>query len=113
MEMQNRPEAVDAVAAQILPSLLLLFLGLKRAYASRAPNDQNENGEEANEDTEENEEIPSDEDDIREAGQQYLEMLEQHQVQDDDEDDDDDWDEDGLEETALEGFSTPLDEDNS
>ncbi|XP_067907109.1 importin-8 isoform X1 [Heterodontus francisci] len=113
MEMQNRPEAVDAVAAQILPSLLLLFLGLKRAYASRAPNDQIENGEEETEDTEENEEIPSDEDDIREAGQQYLEMLEQHQVQEDEDDDDDDWDEDGLEETALEGFSTPLDEDNS
>lgn len=59
------------------------------------------------------EEIPSDEDDIREAGQQYLDMLEQHQVEEDEEDDDDDeWDEDGLEETALEGFSTPLDEDN-
>uniref|UniRef100_UPI00398F7D15 importin-8 isoform X3 n=1 Tax=Pristiophorus japonicus TaxID=55135 RepID=UPI00398F7D15 len=114
MEMQNRPEAVDAVAAQILPSLLLLFLGLKRAYASRAPNDQNENGEEENEDVEENEEIPSDEDDIRETGHQYLEMLEQHQGQEDEEDDDDDdWDEDGLEETALEGFSTPLDEDDS
>lgn len=112
MEMQNRPEAVNAVAAQILPSLLLLFLGLKRAYASKITNDQDENGEE-DEDAEENEEIPSDEDDIREAGQQYLDMLEQHQVEEDEEDDDDDeWDEDGLEETALEGFSTPLDEDN-
>lgn len=31
----------------------------------------------------------------------------------DEEDDDDDWDEEVLEETALEGFSTPLDLDNS
>lgn len=53
MEMQNRPEAVNAVAAQILPSLLLLFLGLKRAYASKITNDQDENGEE-DEDAEEN-----------------------------------------------------------
>ncbi|XP_059833809.1 importin-8 isoform X4 [Hypanus sabinus] len=112
MEMQNRPEAVDAVAAQILPSLLLLFLGLKRAYASKVTNEQNENGEEENEDAEENEEIPSDEDDIHEAGQQYLDMLEQ-QAEEDDDDDDDEWDEDGLEETALEGFSTPLDEDSN
>ncbi|XP_069759234.1 importin-8 isoform X2 [Narcine bancroftii] len=114
MEMQNRPEAVNAVAAQILPSLLLLFLGLKRAYASKVTNEQNENGEEENEDTEENEEIPSDEDDILETDQQYLDMLEQHQSEEDEEDEgDDEWDEDGLEETALEGFSTPFDEDNT
>lgn len=31
----------------------------------------------------------------------------------DEEEDDDDWDEEVLEETALEGFSTPLDLDNS
>uniref|UniRef100_A0A4W3GXB4 Importin 8 n=1 Tax=Callorhinchus milii TaxID=7868 RepID=A0A4W3GXB4_CALMI len=112
MQMQNRPEAVGAVADQILPSLLLLFLGLKRAYASRAPTDQGDNREEKIEEAEENE-IPSDEDDVKEAGQQYLEMLEQHQAEEEDEEEDDDWDEDGLEETALEGFSTPLDEDNS
>lgn len=28
---------------------------------------------------------------------------------DEDDDDDDDWDDDALEETALEGFSTPID----
>lgn len=32
--------------------------------------------------------------------------------EEDDDDDDDDWDEDALEETALEGFSTPLDLEN-
>ena len=31
----------------------------------------------------------------------------------DEEEDDDDWDEEVLEETALEGFSTPLDLDSS
>lgn len=32
--------------------------------------------------------------------------------EEEDDDDDDDWDEDALEETALEGFSTPLDLEN-
>lgn len=35
MELQNRPPAVDAVAAQIVPSILLLFLGLKQVRTSR------------------------------------------------------------------------------
>ncbi|MBN3321976.1 IPO8 protein, partial [Atractosteus spatula] len=35
MELPGRPAAVQAVAAQIVPSILLLFLGLKHVYASR------------------------------------------------------------------------------
>lgn len=35
LELQNRPPAVDAVAAQILPSILFLFLGLKQVCATR------------------------------------------------------------------------------
>lgn len=37
----------------------------------------------------------------------------QSQIGRGEEEDDDDWDEEVLEETALEGFSTPLDLDNS
>jgi importin-8 len=37
----------------------------------------------------------------------------QSQIGRSEEEDDDDWDEEVLEETALEGFSTPLDLDNS
>lgn len=33
--------------------------------------------------------------------------------EEDEDDDDDDWDEDALEETALEGFGTPLDLENA
>lgn len=60
------------------------------------------------------EEIPSDEEEANEVSQ---EMQENHtggggDAGDDDEDDDDDWDDDALEETALEGFSTPIDLDD-
>lgn len=66
------------------------------------------------------EEIPSDEDETNEVSQA---MQENHggggggssgggEEEDEDDDDDDDWDEDALEETALEGFSTPLDLEN-
>lgn len=35
MELPRRPAVLDAVAAQIVPSILLLFLGLNPLYASR------------------------------------------------------------------------------
>lgn len=62
------------------------------------------------------EEILSDEEDANAAN---LAMRENHAGggrdeagDDDDDDNEDDWDEDALEETALEGFSTPLDLEN-
>uniref|UniRef100_A0A8D2LD12 Importin 8 n=1 Tax=Varanus komodoensis TaxID=61221 RepID=A0A8D2LD12_VARKO len=99
MGLPNRPPAVDAVAAQIVPSVLLLFLGLKQVCAKVEKND-----------VEDNEEIPSDEEEVHEVSQ---EMQENHAGgggdADEDDDDDDDWDDDALEETALESFSTPID----
>lgn len=38
MELPRRPAVLDAVAAQIVPSILLLFLGLKPLYAPRHGN---------------------------------------------------------------------------
>lgn len=35
MELPRRPAVLDSVAAQIVPSILLLFLGIKPLYASR------------------------------------------------------------------------------
>ena len=64
------------------------------------------------------EEIPSDEDEVsenRSAMQQSCSApASQGDEDDEDEDDDDDdyWDEEGLEGTPLEEYSTPLDYDN-
>ncbi|XP_072510513.1 importin-8 isoform X2 [Notamacropus eugenii] len=111
LELQNRPPAVDAVAGQIVPSILFLFLGLKQVCTTRQLTDQRDHSKEEKADAEDNEEIPSDEEDTNETSQA---MHENNEGRDEDEEeDDDDWDEDVLEETALEGFSTPLDVEDS
>lgn len=56
------------------------------------------------------EEISSDEEETNETAQA---MQSNNGRGEEEEEDDDDWDEEVLEETALEGFSTPLDLDNS
>ena len=57
-----------------MPSLLLLFDGLKRAYAAKAA--EEEDNDDDDEDDESGEEVlSSDEDDIDQEGQDYLERL--------------------------------------
>ncbi|XP_074051432.1 importin-8 [Macrotis lagotis] len=111
LDLQNRPPAVDAVAGQIVPSILFLFLGLKQVCTTRQLTDQRDHSKEEKTDAEENEEIPSDEEDTNENSQAMHEN--NGGGDEDEEEDDDDWDEDVLEETALEGFSTPLDLEDS
>lgn len=55
-------------------------------------------------------ELGSDEDDIDEEGQEYLEMLAKQAGEDGD---DEDWDEDDAEETALEGYTTAVDDEDN
>lgn len=109
-ELQNRPPAVDAVVGQIVPSILFLFLGLKHVCASRQLVNREDCSKAEKVDIEENEEISSDEEDTNVAAQA---MQANNGRGGDEEEEDDDWDEEVLEETALEGFSTPLDLDNS
>ncbi|EMP28541.1 Importin-8 [Chelonia mydas] len=112
LERLTRGVKTNAVAAQIVPSILLLFLGLKQVCATREFTEHEDQAKDEKHDAEDNEEIPSDEEETNEVGQA---MQENHggggggEDEDEDDDDDDDWDEDALEETALEGFSTPLD----
>ncbi|CAG5081080.1 Similar to Ipo7: Importin-7 (Mus musculus) [Cotesia congregata] len=113
----NRPQAVNECAQQIIPSLILLFDGLKRAYAAKVAEDDDEDGD--TEDSEGDEEVlSSDEDEIDDASQEYLEKLQdkvtrsagQHgfninaSIQDGDRSDvdDDDSEFEANEETALE-----------
>lgn len=56
------------------------------------------------------EELGSDEDDIDEDGQEYLEILAKQAGEDGD---DEDWEEDDAEETALEGYSTIIDDEDN
>ncbi|CAJ0960718.1 unnamed protein product [Ranitomeya imitator] len=103
MELPGRPAAVSAVASVIVPSILLLFLGLKQVRAHRDHPEKQTSSRANKTETEENEEIPSDEEES--SGQ----AMQENAGENDEEDDDEDWDDEALEETALEAFSTPLD----
>lgn len=125
-----RPPAVNECAQQIIPSLILLFDGLKRAYAAKASDTDDEENEEDDSDIDE-EVLSSDEDEIDDASQEYLEKLQekvtrsstQHgfnvstSIQDGhgdhrSDDDGDDSEYDANEETPLECYATPLDSDD-
>uniref|UniRef100_A0A452T4I1 Importin 8 n=1 Tax=Ursus maritimus TaxID=29073 RepID=A0A452T4I1_URSMA len=110
LELQNRPPAVDAVVGQIVPSILFLFLGLKQVCATRQLVNREDRSKAEKADMEENEEISSDEEETNVTAQA---MQSNNGRGEEEEEEEDDWDEEVLEETALEGFSTPLDLDNS
>uniref|UniRef100_A0A8C1I4Q6 Importin 8 n=1 Tax=Cyprinus carpio carpio TaxID=630221 RepID=A0A8C1I4Q6_CYPCA len=115
MELPSRPAVLGEVAGQIVPSILLLFLGLKHIYASRVLNKPEQLARAQGTEEEENEEIPSDEDEVGQKGvalQSSGAPTGNDNEDEDDEDDDEYWDDEGLEGTPLEEYSTPLDYDN-
>lgn len=113
MELPTRPSALESVVAQILPSVLLLFLGLKHLYASRLLHKPEllPRGGGAHDD-DHNEEIPSDEDEVSEAQTPVCPHSGAQTEDTEDDEEDDFWEEDCLEGTPLEEYSTPLDYDN-
>lgn len=115
----NRPGVINEVVQQMMPSLILLFEGLKRAYANRAhcEDDSDDEDEEYDPDV-----LDSDEDDIDDESQEYLERLQEKvqsaecpfpvsaTIQDDDDGEEEHCAE--TEETALESYTTPLDDED-
>uniref|UniRef100_A0A8C5CPN7 Importin 7 n=1 Tax=Gadus morhua TaxID=8049 RepID=A0A8C5CPN7_GADMO len=96
IDLDQRPVAVNQVAGQLLPAAILLFVGLKRAYACRA---EHENEDEDDEDGEDDEETGKNrETQTPQAGEDG---------------DDEDWEEDDAEETALEGYTTAVDDEDN
>lgn len=116
-----RSKVKNEVIQKIIPSLLVLFDGLKRAYAYKAQ-EEDEDSEEEEEEEYEQEVLGSDEDDVTDDSE-YLERLSNNikkkspfavtsaTIEDDDASDEEE--EDGAEETALEDYVTPLDEEDS
>ncbi|XP_042153947.1 importin-8-like isoform X1 [Oncorhynchus tshawytscha] len=116
MELPSRPVVVDGIAAQIVPSVLLLFLGLKHLYSSRL-NKPDLLACTGVPEEDQNEEIPSDEDEVNENCNAMMQQQTSTHVgheddEEEEEDDEDYWDEEGLEGTPLEEYNTPLDYDN-
>ncbi|XP_037934798.1 importin-7 isoform X2 [Teleopsis dalmanni] len=119
----SKPQVLSEVSSQIIPALILLFDGLKRAYESRAQEEEEEEDEEDNDDCEEA--LSSDEDELDEFTPDYLEQLgdftktkaaeagfDMKSEIKDESDDEEEESVDDLNETALEGFTTPLDDED-
>lgn len=72
----GKPPVLNELAEKVLPSLMMVFDGLKRAYHARAQEDE-ESDEEDDDDDEDcdNEALSSDEDEVDELGTSYLENV--------------------------------------
>ncbi|XP_061718517.1 importin-7 isoform X2 [Cydia pomonella] len=121
LEMGPCRPPLEAVLPSILPSCLVLFDGLKRAYEARAEADEDTESEDEEDDQDE-EVLSSDEDDIDDMNNEYLENLSRMAVKTaaqqgvnmtaniedyDSDSDDEDYEPD---ETAIECYTTPLDD---
>nr|XP_016934597.1 importin-7 [Drosophila suzukii] len=124
---EAKPQVLSEVAGKIVPALILLFDGLKRAYESRAQEEEEEEEEEDCDDCEEA--LSSDEDDMDEMAPDYLDKLAEFaktkggeagfevkaEIKDEDADSDGEAEESvgDLNETGLESFTTPIDDEEN
>ncbi|XP_038216767.1 importin-7 isoform X1 [Zerene cesonia] len=123
LEMGPQRPALDEVLPKILPSCLVLFDGLKRAYEARAEADDDSSSED-DDDYDDEEILSTDDDDFDQMNNEYLENLARMTAKktatqdititskiefesDDEVSDDDDYEQD---ETAIECYTTVLDD---
>lgn len=73
----DKPAALETVLPKIMPSFLMLFDGLRRAYTYRATAEEDDSDDENGGDDSDIEEavLSSDEDDLDDEGQAYLDQL--------------------------------------
>lgn len=126
----QRPAIINEIAPQIVPSALLLFEGLKEAYKSKAENelDSDSGSEETDDDASEDIQDLDDDEDHQRGSEYYRKLLVKinnnspfpvtsAQIMDDDdeedEDDDDSDEDDEFELTALESYTTAIDDEDA
>jgi hypothetical protein len=133
LNVNQRPSVLNEIATQIVPSVLLLFDGLKEAYKSKAEN-ENESDSDSDdayddeEDGDDVEDLDDDEDHVK-GNEEYRRLVTNinkncpfpvtsASIMDDDQeesdvDSDSDDEEDGFEMTALESYKTSIDLDDT
>lgn len=125
ISLPQKPQVLLELAPKIMPALIVLFEGLKKAYAARAQ-DSGEEEESESDDDDVEEVLSSDEDDIDEKGQEYLDSLSRRALSsgaaagvpitatiEDIDDASDDLDSDyNADEMALESYTTVLDNED-
>ncbi|KAL1517411.1 hypothetical protein ABEB36_001178 [Hypothenemus hampei] len=123
--LNQKPAALMEMAPKVVPALIILFDGLKRAYAAKAQAEAEEEESDSDDGDFAEEFLSSDEDELDDQGQDYLKNLATKTVSAaesegitvtsvflNDGSDDDDSDYEPNDETVLESFGTPLDEDD-
>lgn len=70
-----KPQVLSEVCSEIIPALIMIFDGLKRAYEARADAEEEESSDEEEDGSECEEGLSSDEDEIEELGQSYFERI--------------------------------------
>lgn len=125
ISLPNKPPALIEISPKIVPSLILLFDGLKRAYTHKAQEENEEEEESENSDDDIEEVLSSDEDELDEFNPNISEYLTKKNMSTgvaagmkvatindvDSESEDEDFDYEANEETVLEAYATPLDEE--
>ena len=132
LNVNSRPGIVNEVAPQIIPSALLLFDGLKEAYKSKANDNEGDDSEEEEETDSEDEVEDLEDDQDHVLNREYIDLhgiadqIKQNCpfkitsatiMEDDDEGESDigseSEEEDEFEMTALESYTTAIDDDDS
>lgn len=107
----KRPAELGEVVNEILPSMILVFKGLKRAYESRLRDEDTD--EENGAEEEDDKEVEDDEDVLDNDEDEYMHQLQKADKSEDGEEDDDyDDEDDEIDETALESYETILDKED-
>lgn len=70
-----KPQVLSEVSGEIIPSLIIIFDGLKRAYEARAEAEEEEESDEDEEVDDCEEGISSDEDEMNELDNSYMERI--------------------------------------
>lgn len=75
ISLPQKPNVLVELASKVMPALVMLFDGLKRAYTARAQDSGEEEESDEDDDDDVEEVLSTDEDDIDEQSQDYLESL--------------------------------------
>lgn len=126
MTMPDLPHLDPEYSGRLLPCLVMLFDGLKRAYeAAKEDNSSDDDSDEEDDEDVDHNLLSSDEDEIDEDSATYLEHLQekinkqvngniQSHIENEDEDESDEDDDDfNYDETSLESYVTPLDDETT
>jgi len=70
-----KPQVLSEVSGEIIPALILIFDGLKRAYEARAEAEEEEETDEEDEGDDDEEGLSSDEDEVEEMGPSYFDRV--------------------------------------